>query len=373
MTSVLLVGAGLANGLLADRLVERSDVELTVIEGGPRPGGNHTWCFHSTDVSRATLDWLRPFISKAWRDHDVAFPSFARTLSGEYCAVRSEDFARHVTARLGARLRTSTRVREVTATQVTLDDGTTLNADAVIDARGAQSDAQATNGFQKFVGRELRLEAPHGLTRPLLMDASVKQLDGFRFIYVLPWDERRVLVEDTRYSDTAAIDADDFRREIDAFVAARGWKVEHVEREEQAALPIPLSSQAPVFERPVIGVSGGFFHATTGYSLPYAAELAERLASLRVLEPRALTAVLNARARDHWNEMGFFRLLNRMLFRGAEPSERVRVFESFYRHSPELIARFYAGKLTWGDKLVALRRGAPTVPALRAMKAALGT
>jgi lycopene beta-cyclase len=49
----------------------------------------------------------------------------------------------------------------------------------------------------------------------------------------------------------------------------------------------------------------------------------------------------------------------------------VTVFESFYRHSPELIARFYAGRLTWGDKLRALQRGAPTVPAGRAMRAAL--
>ena len=68
--------------------------------------------------------------------------------------------------------------------------------------------------------------------------------------------------------------------------------------------------------------------------------------------------------------MGFFRVLNRMLFRGAEPKKRVDVFESFYRHPPELIARFYAGRLTWADKLMALQRGAPTVPAGRAIRAA---
>lgn len=372
MTRTVIIGAGLSSGLLVDRLLEkRSDLELTVLEAGDAPGGNHTWCFHDTDVAGSTLQWLKPFTSKSWRDHDVVFPSFGRTLSGEYFAIRSEDFARRVTRLLGARLRTKTKVRDVTVTTVTLDDGTRLEADLIIDARGTQSDAHS--GFQKFLGREVLLEQPHGLTRPLLMDASVKQLDGFRFIYVLPWDERRVLVEDTRYADTADIDAPAYRAEIDAFLEKRGWKIETVEREELAALPIPLAGGAPVFSRPVIGVSGGFFHATTGYSVPFAAELAERIASLPTLDAHSLTTLLNARAREHWHEMGFFRLLNRMLFRGAEPAERVKVFESFYRHTPELIARFYAGKLTWADKLIALRRGAPTVPAFRAMKAAWGS
>ncbi|MBL8910855.1 MAG: lycopene beta-cyclase CrtY [Archangium sp.] len=370
-TRVLIIGAGLSSGLLVDRLQQRADVELTVLEGGDAPGGNHTWCFHDTDVSGATLQWLKPFTSKSWRDHDVAFPSFTRTLSGEYFAIRSHDFAKRVTQRLGSKLRTRTRARDVTATTVTLESGEKLDADLIIDARGTQSDTNS--GFQKFLGREVLLEKPHGLTRPLLMDASVKQLDGFRFIYVLPWDERRVLIEDTRYADTADIDAPAFRSEIDAFLTARGWKIEAVEREELAALPIPFAGNAPSFSRPVIGVSGGFFHATTGYSVPFAADIAERIASLPTLDAHALTTLLNARARDHWHEMGFFRLLNRMLFKGAEPAERVKVFESFYRHSPELIARFYAGKLTWADKLIALRRGAPTVPAFRAMKAAWGS
>jgi lycopene beta-cyclase len=367
---VVLVGAGLANGLIADRLVARRlDVELTVLEAGPQPGGNHTWCFHGSDVPPATLAWLAHYVSAQWRDHDVVFPSFSRMLEGEYFAIRSEDFAARLTQRLGARLRTRVDVREVGATSVTLGDGTKLEADVVLDGRGVQPEGAA--GYQKFVGREVVLTAPHGLTRPLLMDASVAQLDGFRFIYVLPWDERRVLVEDTRYADSPDIDLAGFRNELDRWMAGRGWSVETVQREEVAALPIPLDGVAPRFAHPLVGVSGGFFHATTGYSLPFAAAVAELVAELHDLSPASLTARLQARARAHWNSMGFFRLLNRMLFRGADPESRVKVFESFYRHPPGLIARFYAGTLTWSDKLVALRRGAPTVPALRAMRAAL--
>ncbi len=368
---IILVGAGLSNGLLADRLLAlKPDLDLLVLEGGDAPGGNHTWCFHDSDVEPTAMAWLAPYVSARWQQHDVAFPSFARTLPGTYNAIRSDDFAKRVSERLGSRLKVRTRVKSVKANSVVLEDGTELQARAVIDGRGGMGDELGC-GYQKFVGQELRLTAPHGLARPMLMDASVPQLDGFRFVYVLPWDERTVLVEDTRYSDTPDIDAPAFREDIARYVQARGWRVESVVREELAALPIPLRGERPVHRRPVIGVQGGFFHATTGYSVPFAVELAELLARLPSLDAAVLTRVLDEHARDHWQAMGFFRVLNRMLFRGAEPTGRVTVFESFYRHSPELIARFYAGRLTWGDKLRALQRGAPTVPAGRAMRAAL--
>lgn len=370
--NVILVGAGLANGLLADRLLaQHPSLELLVLEAGATPGGEHTWCFHEHDVPESTLEWLKPFISASWVGHDVAFPGLKRALPGGYCAIRSEDFAARLAKELGARLRTHTPVREVTPTSVTLHDGTTLTADVVIDGRGFPSEQRGDRGYQKFLGRELLLRAPHGLTRPLLMDATVEQRDGFRFIYVLPWDERRVLVEDTRYSDTATLEVPRLRDDIDAWLAARGWEVERVLREEAAALPIPLSGEAPQSQtRPTVGVAAGFFHATTGYSLPFAAATAELISAQSDLDPARLMAVLDAAAMKHWRSMGFFRLLNRMLFKGAEPAGRVHVFESFYRHEAEVIERFYAGRLTWTDKLAALRRGAPTVPAVRAMRAA---
>jgi lycopene beta-cyclase len=102
-----------------------------------------------------------------------------------------------------------------------------------------------------------------------------------------------------------------------------------------------------------------------------AVDVAEALPKLPSLDAPALTSWLQAHARRHWGQQRFFRLLNRMLFRGAVPDERVKIFDSFYRHDEATIARFYAGTLTFGDMIKVLQRGAPTVPALRAMRAAL--
>ena len=368
--NVLLVGGGLANGLLADRLLAlRPELSFSILEAGPTLGGNHTWSFHGSDVTGDQLAWLAPYCARSWDAHDVTLPGVSRRISGSYHSIRSEDFNRILRERLGDRVRTSSRVTEVSGTRVVLDSGEVLEASAVIDGRARAFEFPA--GFQKFLGQDLQLEHPHGLERPLLMDATVEQLDGFRFIYVLPWDSHRVLVEDTRYSDTATLELDQVRSHLAEWTQARGWKIAAVLREESAALPIPLGGRVPQPQHPVLGVAAGLFHATTGYSLPFAASVAEKICAQPVLEAASLTKLLNGVARAHWESQSFFRLLNRMLFRGAVPSERVKIFASFYGHDEAVIARFYAGRLTFADKVRALQRGAPTIPAFKGLRAAL--
>lgn len=365
---LILAGGGLSNGLLAARLVEtRPELELVVLEAGPALGGNHTWSFHESDVPAEALPWLHRLGARSFPGgHDVLLPGLTRTLEGTYWTLRSTDFAAKLTQLLGHRVRLQTRVAEVGATHVQLDSGERLDATAVIDARAVMP--QWPCGWQKFLGQELVLSRPHGLRRPVLMDATVEQHDGFRFVYALPFDERRVLVEDTVYSNGRELDLSDSRARIASWCRARGFEVERVEREEHAALPIPLSGRTPRFDRPMLGVAAGFFHATTGYSLPTALRLAWRVAQAPL---ESLTAMLQREATAHWRSQSFYRLLNRMLFLAAEPSERVRVFASFYRHDEDVIERFYAGALRFSDVLAVLRRGSSTVPVLRAAAAAL--
>ncbi|MFZ5441280.1 MAG: lycopene beta-cyclase CrtY [Myxococcota bacterium] len=371
MLDFVLVGGGLANGLLAARLAAtRPALSFVLVEAGDTLGGNHTWSFHGTDVSPAQRAWLAPLVARSWPAHDVAFHGGARRLGGEYHSITSERFHAQLLAQLGDRVRLGVKAREVGPTHVVLEGGERLEARAVIDGRGFSGAPDWPCGFQKFLGLDVELEAPHGLEVPLLMDGRVAQHGAFRFLYLLPWDERRVLVEDTAYADGPELDLPLLRARIHEYLATRGMKVKTVLREEAAALPIPLSGEAPRLTRPTIGVAAGLFHATTGYSVPMAAELADALVAREDLSADALTAWLQAHARRHWSGQGFFRLLNRMLFRGAEPEARVKIFDSFYRHREATIARFYAGRLNALDMAAILARGSRTVPGLRAMSAA---
>ena len=76
-------------------------------------------------------------------------------------------------------------------------------------------------------------------------------------------------------------------------------------------------------------------------------------------------------ARRLWKARGFYRMLDTMLFKAAEPDERYRILERFYRLDPRLIGRFYAGRSTMLDKLRVLT-GKPPVPLGRAVAAIRG-
>ncbi|OYX89235.1 MAG: lycopene cyclase, partial [Caulobacter sp. 35-67-4] len=230
---VVLVGGGLANGLIALRLKAlRPDLRVIMLERDSRIGGEHTWCHFETDVSPAISGWLRPLIVHRWSGYDVRFPGHQRSLETRYLAITSQRLHEAVTAVLGSDVWLGATVSDVSPHQVTLSDGRRITAAAVIDGRGPRRSRSLVLGWQKFLGQGVRLTAPHGLARPIVMDATVSQLDGYRFVYVLPLDATRLLIEDTRYSDGADLDHAELRAAIAAYAAQQGWTIAAVEREE---------------------------------------------------------------------------------------------------------------------------------------------
>jgi len=376
---LILVGGGLANGLIAWRLhAQRPALRILLLEAADAIGGNHTWSFHDGDLNAEQQAWIAPLVSTRWPRYDVVFPDYARTLNSGYASVTSTEFARVITAALGPRLRTGVRIDTLTPTTVTLANGERLQARAVIDGRGVRASSRLALGYQTFLGQEVRLAAPHGLTAPIIMDASVAQQGGYRFVYVLPFDAHTLLIEDTHYVDTGAWEPERLRANIAAYAQARGWQIAEVLREEHGSLPIVLAGDFDAYwqeldGQPCAGLRAGLFHPTTGYSLPHAVRLAERIAGQfgkgdDVSAPR-LFAAIRDEARHEWRSQRFFRLLNRMLFLAGSPDQRWRVMGRFYRLSPRLIEHFYAGRLRLRDKARILS-GKPPVPLLAAFTAA---
>ncbi|MGE0744549.1 MAG: lycopene beta-cyclase CrtY, partial [Rhodospirillales bacterium] len=369
---LILVGGGLANGLIAYRLASlRTSLRVLVVEAGPSLGGNHTWSFYDSDLDPAQRAWMAPLVVHRWPHYDVRFPGFARRLDTGYNSVTAERFHAVVASTPGIDCRLGTTAVEVGPRHVVLADGTRLEAPAVIDGRGAQASRHLVLGYQKFVGQELLLAAPHGLAGPIVMDATVAQTDGYRFVYVLPFAADRVLVEDTRYSDGPALDPAALRAAIAGYAAAQGWRPVELVREEEGVLPITLGGDiAALWDDgapgvPRSGLSAALFHPTTGYSLPDAVRLADAIAATP-LDSAALHAMICARSRALWRRQGFYRLLNRMLFLAAEPHRRVDVLARFYRLPEPLIRRFYAGSSPVRDR-VRLLTGRPPVPVGRAL------
>jgi lycopene beta-cyclase len=157
-----------------------------------------------------------------------------------------------------------------------------------------------------------------------------------------------------------------------AYASDRGWAVARRLGEESGVLPIVLDGDIQSFWAdglagvPRSGMRAALFHPTTGYSLPEAVRLADEVARNVHMDSEALFELARNRSLELWRRTRFFRLLNRMLFRAAEPDQRYRIFERFYGLPEDLIARFYAGRLEWKDKL-RLLTGRPPVPVFRAL------
>ncbi|NNM72697.1 lycopene beta-cyclase CrtY [Enterovirga aerilata] len=372
---LILVGGGLANGLIAYRLAQlRPERRVLVLEGGDRLGGNHTWSFHATDLSDEEAAWLDPFVVHRWPAYDVVFPERRRRVGIGYRSVTSDRFHDVLIGTLARAVRLRSEVAEIAPTRVLLAGGECRSAAAVIDGRGAAPTPHMTFAWQKFVGLELRLREPHGLTVPILMDATVPQQDGYRFVYVLPFGPDTALVEDTYYADGPDLDDAVLRDRILSYVAGKGWSVAEVLREERGVLPITLGGDIEAFWRgpevPRSGLRAGLFHPVTGYSLPDAVRLADHIAGLPDLSAASLHSAVRTWSQARWRGHGFFRLLNRMLFRAGKPQERYRMLQRFYGLPEPTIGRFYAGRPTAADK-ARLFVGRPPVPVLGAARVAL--
>ena len=284
------------------------------------------------------MELIRPFIVKSWPGYQVKFPKYTREINLPYHSMTSERLHEAIITKLPSD-------NIVTGKGLSVEEAQTMGK-VVIDVRGSSSSRNC--GFQKFVGLEIETTSPHGLSQPVLMDATVEQIDGFRFIYYLPFSETRLLIEDTRYSDNSFIDHFRMKEQIMNAIKSQGWSVKEIIRTEHGSLPIPFGDVEKEQDIHVIAFKN-IFHDTTGYSLPDAMRVIGKIMNSDFTSEE-LKRTLNQYHHERKDQRKFFRLLNRLMFHASEEHERFRTLEFFYKSSPALISKFYRGDMNLLDK-----------------------
>jgi lycopene beta-cyclase len=375
----ILAGGGLQAGLLVLAIRHyQANARILVAERDTSFGGNHTWSFHRRDISPAVQGWLSSLPTHSWNSYLVRFPGYERMVDLEYSSTTSQMLAGVVNQRLvddqgsGSRLLLDTEVSDISAGTITTGNGEQFRARCVIDCRGQRRHSLGNEdagtpvcGYQKIYGTEIELDDDWPYSVPMLMDACVDQGDGFHFVYVLPFTRRRVLVEDTWFSNSPSVDFEASAKHLRSYIEKNTKSKWNTIRFERGCLPMPLRGlapePAPQLSSPTLlagGYAGGWFHAATGYSFPLAAQFANSVAT--VAPEEAQQSIERLRQRNQFR-FRFARFLNRLLFRLVKPESRWQIFRRLYRSVPQdTLSRFYAHEFSVADA-VRMIAGVPPI------------
>ena len=286
---LLVAGAGLA-GFAALRALERhglGDLRVLLVDASPRRGDDRTWCFWEQEPGP-----FEDLIAHRWNGLDVYGPDGAhQRLAPEpytYKMIRGGDFFDHHERWLEGRPQVERRVGQITDVRTEGDravaevGGERVEAAWALDGTAVPHDVPA--GYHKllqhFLGWEVVTDRPTfdpGVAT--FMDFRVPQEGGTCFVYVLPTDARRALVEYTVFSpDVWPVDR--YEARLRDYVEARRWGGYRVERTEIGVIPMtdrPFPATRGTRVR-VIGTAGGLTKASTGYTFTRVQRHADALA-----------------------------------------------------------------------------------------------
>ena len=286
---LLVAGAGLA-GFATLRALERhglGDLRVLLVDAAPRRGDDRTWCFWET-----TPGPFEELVAHRWGGLDLFGPDGVhQRLAPEpyaYKMIRGGAFFDHHERWLEGRPQVERRVGRVAAVRTEGDravaevDGERVEATWALDATAVPQDVPAGyHGLlQHFLGWEVVAEEPSfdpGVAT--FMDFRVPQEDGTCFVYVLPTDPRRALVEYTVFSP-GVWPVDRYEARLRDYLAARGGGGYRVERTEVGVIPMtdrPFPATRGARVR-TIGTAGGLTKASTGYTFTRVVRHAEALA-----------------------------------------------------------------------------------------------
>ena len=376
-----VVGAGLSGSLvaLASRYFHPERV-VHLYDPQDLDRKSYTWSLHDSDIPDPLKSWfLQKIVDCSWTSYEVRFPKYKRRLSLGYHSVLSESLYRKIRQDPKIHLFSKSYPRD----QVEEHHSPVLWCTGwSTDPEAQDSPSRDHRGYQKFVGWDIEMQEPHGLRTPLLMDACLEQVDGFRFMYQLPFSDRKLLVEDTVYSTNSSLSEEIFETRIQQYIEKNYPSCSYkVLRKEKGVLPIPwktpdveeqedprLNLQTAGTDRKLmVGAHGHYFQPVTGYTLPYVLKQISALFTDASNSEYGDLSQVNSVQRP--SQLYYF--LNYLMFHGSQDHFRYKMLEKFYQLPEETIRNFYRGELTYRDWFTKIFWGRPPIPLHRAIGAFL--
>ncbi len=368
---VILVGCGFASGILAYRLRQvRPEIKILVIEQKKKLSAEYTWSFFTQDISAENMQWVSPLIKYSWNRFEVRFPKYTRFFNFTYNSIPAESLFDRIKKQPGTDFLTGKKVIEITQDHVRLNNGKIFRAKCIIDGRGYRERLNFDTGYQKFVGIDLTLKEPHNLDHPVIIDATIKQKDGFRLMYVLPWEKNRLMLEDTYYTLNPEMDIKSIKNDILSYATSSGWRVKSIDRIEQGCTAIPMEEDPDLGKEmkkgiPMVGIRGGIINPMTGYASPAAIALADKISRLSEINNKTVSDAIKKAIPEILPPLKFTRLMDRMMFTCTIPDELHLLFQYFFKKNEGMVSRFFSGRYKLKDYINIFTAVPPPLPYTR--------
>jgi len=281
----IILGAGCAGLSLCCYLLEQGVTDpILILDQKERFEDDRTWCFW--DVEPTPFSHLAIKRWNSWSIHAQNRHVVQTSERYPYLCLTAQDFYCHALETIAAHPNVTLRLGEAAAGYKELPEETVVaterrayKARFVFDGRGLPpgsplfEEARRDSAWvpQRFVGLRIRTARP--VFDPevcKLMDFSVGQGRGLRFVYVLPFGAREALVENVYLSETN-LPLAEHRMEIFAYLeSVYGLRPDEyvIDGEERGYIPMTdYKFPRRVGERAYsIGMLGGGSRPSTGYT-----------------------------------------------------------------------------------------------------------
>ncbi|MGK8522940.1 lycopene cyclase family protein [Nocardia asteroides] len=329
---LVVCGLGPAGRALAHRAVSRG-LTVTVVDPAPERRWAATYAAWADELP----DWLTREAVAATVPRPMAWGTRAHRVDRSYVVL---DTVRLQTAlHLSDARVVADRAVDIAPERVVLASGATIAGGRVVDARGlTRSPARAE---QTAYGVIVDAGRCAGLN-PLFMDwrADNGAADDAppSFLYAVPLDERRMLLEETCLAGRPALTGAELRARLRHRLRARGIGLTGAEPVEHVRFPV--QGGRPGSRR--FGAAGGFLHPATGYSVGAVLACADAVAAGQDVWPAAARVVHQLRS------AGLRALL------ALPPGDIPLFFDTFFTLPPDTQRAYLSGRADLGGTVTAM-------------------
>lgn len=371
----VFTGAGAAGLSLLMRMLQSGrfkDKTFLLVDKDRKSENDRTWCFWEKGAGFFEDTVYRKW-GKTWF-HGVGVSRQFNLAPFQYKMIRGIDFYTHCLDYI--KQQSNVRIlfepikrienRERVAC-LTIENGEDYYAREFlfnsIPFQSIPQDKDTLNFLQHFKGWVIETETPSFDTSTCtLMDFRVSQQHGATFVYTMPLDERRALVEYTLFTEDL-LEPEAYDQGLRDYVR-QFLKLEHYSIAEQEFGIIPMTNYSfPPGEGRIvnIGTTGGQTKASSGYTFQYIQKNSQSILESLLYQGTPRIDPIHAGRFQFYDEVLLDVLKNRELTGAA-------IFSRLFKRNPaQRIFRFLDNS-SWFPQDLLIMGSLPTMPFLRAAR-----